>query len=79
MFHIKNAEKGPVVWEAHAVRFPIAHKRLATDVCWLIVANNVIDGQVKYFLSNASKGTPVEVLLHVAFKCRAGVSSQKRI
>jgi SRSO17 transposase len=67
LFHIKNTDKGPVVWEARATRFiPPEHKQPGRE-CWLIVARNVLDGEVKYFLSNAPADTPIERLLHVAF------------
>ncbi len=32
------------------------------------MARNVLDGQVKYFLSNAPADTSIEVMLHVAFR-----------
>jgi len=66
-FHIKNTGKGPIVWEVRAVRFFPAHDGVPDDECWLIIARNVLTGEVKYFFSNASKDTPVEVLLHIAF------------
>jgi len=66
-FHIKNTHKGPVVWEVRAVRFFPCEYTLPACECWLMVARNVLDGEVKYFLSNAPADTPVEVLLHVAF------------
>jgi SRSO17 transposase len=66
-FHVKNSQKGPVVWEARAVRFFPWADGLPGEEVWLLVARNVLDGEVKYFLSNAPKDTPAEVLLHVAF------------
>lgn len=66
-FHVKNSQKGPVVWEARAVRFFPSSDGLPGQEAWLLVARNVLNGEVKYFLSNAPKDTPVEVLLHVAF------------
>jgi SRSO17 transposase len=67
LFHIKNTGNGPVVWEARATRFvPREHQRPGQE-CWLLVARNVLDGEVKYLLSNAPTNTPLEVLLHVAF------------
>lgn len=67
LFHIKNTGNGPVVWEVRATRFvPREHQRPG-EACWLLVARNVLDGEVKYFLSNAPADTPLEVLLHVAF------------
>lgn len=67
LFHIKNTDKGPVVWEVRAVRFAPREKGAPGRECWLMVARNVLDGEIKYFLSNAPADTPVEVLLHVAF------------
>ena len=74
-FHIKDAHKGPVVWRAKAARCryrvsePHAGRRIAlpSAPCWLVVAQHVLTGEVKYFVSNAPAGTPLETLLHVAF------------
>jgi len=67
-FHVKDTQKGPVVWEARTTRFsPWTQGGLPGNELWLVVARNVLDGEVKYFLSNAAADTPVEVLLHVAF------------
>jgi len=67
-FHIKNTSKGPVVWEAKAVRFYLKREGLPTRRHWLIVARNVENPkELKYFVSNAPDGTPLEVLLQVGF------------
>jgi len=67
-FHVKNTELGPVVWEARTARFsPWTTGGLPGKELWLIVARNVLDGEVKYFLSNAPADAPAELLLHVAF------------
>jgi SRSO17 transposase len=67
-FHVKNTHKGPVVWEARTTRFsPWTRGGLPGKELWLLVGRNVLDGEVKYFLSNAPADTPAEVLLHVAF------------
>ncbi len=67
-FHVKNTQKGPVVWEARLTRFfPRTHDGLPGDEVWLIVARHVLTGEVKYFLSNGPKDTPAAVLLRVAF------------
>jgi SRSO17 transposase len=66
-FHIKNTDKGPVVWEVRTSRFWIARAGLPAEECRLLVARNVLDGEVKYFVSNAPPELPTEVLLHVAF------------
>jgi hypothetical protein len=67
-FHIKDTTKGAEVWEVK--RAPIYLKRdgLPTFPHWLIVARNALNPkEIKYFVSNAPAGTPLEVLLHVAF------------
>jgi len=70
-FHIKDTTKGPMVWEAKAARFYLKRDGLPTRAHWLIVARNVENPQeVKYFVSNAPEGTPLEVLLHVGFSRR---------
>jgi len=66
-FHIKNTDKGPVVWQARAGRFFAWEQRLPSERLWLMVARNALDGEVKYFLSNAPPQTPLELLLHIAF------------
>jgi SRSO17 transposase len=72
MYQIKETEKGAVVWEARAARFWPSHRGRSLPECWLLVARNVMTGELKYFLSNAPADAPVETLLHVAF-CRAEV------
>ena len=66
-FHIKNTEKGPVVWAAKATRFSPWSDGLPGDEVWLVMARNALDGEVKFFLSNAPRTVPIPVLLHVAF------------
>ena len=66
-FHIKNTEKGPVVWEVRMSRFFPWEKGLPGPQQWLIIARHVLTGEVNYFLSNAPQETPREELLHVAF------------
>jgi len=67
-FHIKNTSNGPMVWQAKAARFCLKREGLPTREHWLIVARDLENPtEVKYFVSNAPEGTPLEVLLHVAF------------
>lgn len=67
-FYIKETTKGPKVWEAKAARFYLKREGLPTYPHWLIVARNVENPrEIKYFVSNAPQGTPLEILLHVAF------------
>jgi len=77
-FHIKDTHKGPLVWQAKAHRIylkePVAagvppqrDLMVPSLALWLIVAKNPLTGEIKYFLSNAAAGVPLEVLLRVAF------------
>ena len=66
-FHIKETDKGPVVWRAKAMRFLPWDDNLPADECWLIIARNVLDGETKYFLSNAPEDASIELMLHIAF------------
>jgi SRSO17 transposase len=67
-FYIKDTEKGPAVWEAKAVPVYLQREGLPTRPHWLIIARNIENPEeIKFFLSNAPAGTPLEVLLHVAF------------
>lgn len=67
MFHLKDSEKGPLVWEVRVARFSVREVGIPTAAQWLIVARNVLTGEVKYFLANASAEVSMETLLHVAF------------
>jgi SRSO17 transposase len=66
-YHIKETDKGPVVWEVRAGRFFPWEDGLPGEEGWLIVARNVLDGEVKYFFSNAPEETPLTTLLRIAF------------
>jgi SRSO17 transposase len=66
-WRVKDTEKGPAIWQVRAVRFCPQEENVAGEEQWLVIARNVIDGEVKYFLSNAPKETPLGVLLYVAF------------
>jgi len=69
-FYIKDTTQGPEVWEAKAAHIYLKRDGLPTRPYWLIVARNLLQPEeVKYFVSNAPGGVPLEVLLHVAF-CR---------
>jgi hypothetical protein len=68
-FYVKDTTKGPVVWETKAARFYLNRDDgLPSRWHWLIIARNIENPEeVKYFVSNATQGTPLEVLLHVGF------------
>jgi len=64
-YAVKETTKGELVWDVRSTVFVPSwdpHLRLV-----LLVARNVLDGEVKYFLSNAPVETPISSLLAVAF------------
>jgi SRSO17 transposase len=72
-FHIKDSEKGPIVWEVKHARF---YRKQGADglpgpAHYLIIARNVLDPkETKYFVSNmipGSNGITLEKLLWTAF------------
>ena len=66
--YLKDSEKGPMVWEVQAAPFWLRREGQVLGPYWLIYARNVLNPtEEKYFLANAQPGTPLEVLLHVAF------------
>ena len=67
-FHIKDTDKGPMVWEAKAAPVYLKRNGLPTWPHGLIIARNAehLD-ETKFFIANAPAGTPLEILLHVAF------------
>jgi SRSO17 transposase len=67
MYHVKDTEKGPVVWEVRAARFRTVDNEDVGDESWLLVARNVMSGEIKYYLSNAPADVKCEVMLNVAF------------
>jgi SRSO17 transposase len=67
-FYVKDTTKGPEVWQVKSARIYLKRDGLPTRPHWLIVARNVLQpATIKYFVSNAPAGTPLEVMLHVAF------------
>jgi len=71
-FHIKDGERGPMVWEVkHARFYRKGRDGLPGPMHCLIVARNVLQpDEVKYFLSNwvpGSEAVSLEWLLWVAF------------
>jgi SRSO17 transposase len=65
---VKDGSKGPAVWEAKRVMVYLPDdKGLPGAPSHLLVARNVLTGEVKYFISNAPPETAVETLLLVAF------------
>lgn len=71
-FHIKESEKGPIVWEIKHADFYRKHADgLPGPTHTLIIARNAMDREeVKYFVANVAAGADLEKLkwlLHVAF------------
>ncbi len=68
-FHIKDTEKGPMVWECkHAMLTMKDADGLPGESLHLVVARNVLNpNELKFFVSNAPPNTKVETLLLVAF------------
>jgi SRSO17 transposase len=67
-FHIKDTNKGAMVWEVRASPFWMKRGKQVVGPYWLVAARDRLDRDtVKYFLSNASAGVPLETILHVAF------------
>lgn len=66
-FHIKDTQKGPMVWEVKFSPFYFKRGLGITFEHWLVLCRSPINGDIKYFISNAPRGTPLEAILHVAF------------
>jgi SRSO17 transposase len=67
-FHIKDTNKGAMVWEVRASPFWMKRDKQVVGPYWLVAARDRLNRDtVKYFLSNASAGIPLETILHVAF------------
>lgn len=67
-YHIKDTDKGPMVWEVKVARCWLPRGDGVAGPYWLIMARNALDpSEGKYFLSNAGAGVPLAVILHVAF------------
>ena len=67
--YVKDTDKGPMVWEIKYAPFWLSRDGHVLGAYWLIYARNLADtDEVKYFLSNASPGTPLEPIVHVAFR-----------
>ncbi len=66
--HIKEGEKGPMAREVKVIDFRMQRDGLPTRPHWLIAARNPLEpDDVKFFVSNAPGGTPLEWLAYVAY------------
>lgn len=68
-YQIKDSTKGPIVWEAKRLEVVLkGSDDLPGMRLWLVVARNVLDSELKFFVSNASSQTPLQTVLLVAFQ-----------
>jgi SRSO17 transposase len=67
LVHLKNGANGPLVREVKTARFFMRRQALPTRAYWLIVTRELSTGERKFFVSNASPGSPLEWVLHVAY------------
>jgi len=66
--HLKDGEKGPLVREVKTIAFWMKRNGLPTRPHWLIVTRNPEQpDEVKYFVSNAPAGCPLEWLVYVGY------------
>jgi SRSO17 transposase len=67
-YHIKDTGMGAMVWEAKASPFWMKRGEQVVGPYWLVATRDRLDQDtIKYFLSNAGAGVPLETILHVAF------------
>jgi SRSO17 transposase len=68
-WHVRDGEKGPIVWEVKRAAVWIKGPDGLSMGPWhLLLCRNAVDPtEVKYFISNAPPETPTETLLLVAF------------
>lgn len=68
MWRIKDGDKGPIVWKVKHVLLHVKdEKSLPAKRYHLLVCDNPLTGETKYFISNAPPDTPLKTLLRVAF------------
>jgi SRSO17 transposase len=67
-WRIKDTQKGPLVWHVKHVMVHVKDEQeLPEGPHHLLVCYHPFTGEIKYFLSNAPAGTPLNKLLRVAF------------
>lgn len=68
-WHVKEGEKGPMVWEVkHVWFYPKGVDDLPLEPVHLMVARSVLEpAKIKFFVAHAPRETPLSVLLWVAF------------
>lgn len=67
VYRVKETQKGPVVWEVRETRFFPNRGHVPGAEVRLLVAREVLTGEIKYFLAHAPKEATVQEILCVAF------------
>lgn len=67
LFQVKECQKGPVIWRVRETTLHTTRDRIPAATERLLVAEQVLTGEVKYFLTNAPWEIPVKRILPVAF------------
>jgi SRSO17 transposase len=66
--YVKDGAAGPMIRDVKAIRFWMQRNELPTREHWLIVARNPAEPKIiKFFVSNAPAGTPLEWLVYVGY------------
>jgi hypothetical protein len=68
-YHIKDTDKGPLVWEAKRVTLVLKDENDLPGLRleWLATRNVLNRETIKYFVSNAATESPIDLLLLVGF------------
>ena len=56
---IKEGSKGPIVADFACLRVVAVRNKLPGPDVWLVIRRNIVDGELKFFLSNAPLDTPL--------------------
>lgn len=66
-YRVKDSQRGPEVWRVKVGVFYQHRDGLPSKALRLMMAESMLTGEIKYFLSDAAGDVPVETLLRVAF------------
>ncbi len=67
LHRVKDTTRGPQIWNIRETRFYANENNIPGPEQRLIIAQNILTGEMKYFLSNVIDDTPVGSLVYVAF------------
>ena len=67
LFRVKETHKGPAIWRVRETTLYTTRDRIPAHAERLLVAEQVLSGEVKYFLTNAPVEIPLKKILTVAF------------